>query len=125
MKVLIADGSEEIVNRLDEILFEHPMVQMILKATSYNCAKVIFNDHKPDIVLLDNNFPENKSLKLLAEIKADFYTTKVIMLSLHHNEYINNQCKIRGANYFIDKYHDFDKITALLTSIKTGVPMEN
>lgn len=125
MKVLIADGSEEIVNRLDELLFEHPLVQIIYKATSYSAAKVIFNEHKPDIVLLDNNFPDNKSLKLLAEIKADYFTTKVIMLSLNHNEYIINQCKIRGANYFIDKYHDFDKLTALLTSIKTGIPLEN
>lgn len=125
MKVLIADGSEEIVNRLDELLFEHPLVKMTYKATTYGSAKVIFNEHRPDIVLLDNNFPDNKSLKLLAEIKADFFTTKVIMLSLHHNEYINNQCKIRGANYFIDKYHDFDKLTPLLTSIKTGIPMEN
>jgi DNA-binding NarL/FixJ family response regulator len=72
------------------------------------------------VVLLDNNFPENNSLKLLAEIKTHHFACKVIMLSNQHNAYINNQCNVRGANFIIDKNNEVDKLDSLLTAIKTG-----
>jgi DNA-binding NarL/FixJ family response regulator len=123
MKVLIADGSSEVVARLDELLFEHPHVKEIYTATSYQTTLSIFNEKHPDVVLLDYNFPDNNSLKVLAEIKIERFVTKVIVLTNNTNDYIDNQFIARGANYIIDKNHEIGKLHSLLTAIKTGVPI--
>jgi DNA-binding NarL/FixJ family response regulator len=114
MQVLIVDNSIQIIERLEEILFEAGNIAAIHKASSYEEAKKLFKENKYDAVLLDNDLPGNESLKLLKEIKKTGEKTCIIILFTHMDNYIQEQCKYLGVDFFLDKYCDFEKIYGVI-----------
>lgn len=117
MVVLIVDSSTQISQRLEELLSELNFIKSIYTADSHTNARHLFTKYQPRIVLLGINIPENESLKLLAEIAAGSCKTSVIILFLTSNDYINDQYKLLGADYFLDKYEDFEKIPGIIAGI--------
>ncbi len=114
MQVLIVDSSIQIIERLEEIISEAENIIAVHGAVSYEEAKKLFKENKHDVVLLDINLRGNESLKLLREIKKTHGETCVIILFTHIDNYIQEQFKSLGADFFFDKYYDFEKISELL-----------
>ena len=118
MQVLIVDSSIEVIERLEEILGEADNITAIHSAVSYEEAARFLKENKTDVMLLDCSLPENGSLKLLTEIKIPGSNTCVIILSiLEDNNYKEELCKSLGADYFLDKYLEFEKIPGILNAI--------
>jgi DNA-binding NarL/FixJ family response regulator len=117
MLILIIDNSIQIIERLEEIISETKKISAIHRALSYEDAKILYKKNKYDAVLLDINLPQNKSLKLLKEIKKTGSKTCVIMMFTHMDNYIMEQYKTLGADFFFDKYFDFEKIDWLLDTL--------
>ena len=117
MRVLIADNSELIVQRLEELLSESTFILMIDRAFSYEEAQHFFNQNKPDVVVLDINLPGNTSYQLLKEIKEEAPQTVVIVMSIRLEEYILQQCSNLGADFFFDKYHEFENVPLIINSM--------
>lgn len=117
MQILIVDSYREIINRLKDLVQETAGVKNILDASNYKDAVQLFRDKKPGVVILDINLPDNQSIDILKEIKNSALGTHVIVLSIHVNEQLQNQCELQGADYFFDKYHDFEKIPRVIEYI--------
>jgi DNA-binding NarL/FixJ family response regulator len=113
MLILIIDSSVQIVERLEEIISEAGNITAVHRALSYEEAKKLIEENKYDVVLLDIDLPANESLKLLREIKKADEETCVIILSFHMDNYIRAQ--YLEADFFFDKYYDFEKICGLLS----------
>jgi two-component system response regulator DctR len=116
MRLLIIDSSAEIIQRLEEMLSESKIITAILTSVSYETGIKLFKEYKPDVVLLDIFLPENKSLKLLDEMKAAKYEKSIIILSDNSNDN-NRLCKFLGVDYLLDTYHDFEKIPGIINRI--------
>ena len=116
MRLLIIDGSVEIIRRLEELLSELTTISAIHTSASYEKGIKLFKENRPDIVLLDIFLPENKSLKLLGEMKAARYKKSIIILSNDSKDY-QELCHLLGVDYLLDKYHDFDKIPGVINGI--------
>jgi DNA-binding NarL/FixJ family response regulator len=117
MRVLIADKSELIVQRLEELLSEIIFILGTDKALSHEEALQLFKQHKPEVVVMDMNFPDNASCQLVKEIKESSPQTVVIIMFIDRDEYIMQQCKKMGADFFFDKYHDFENIPSVINAI--------
>ena len=117
MKVLIVDSSIRIMERLEEILSEAENITAIHRALSYEEAIKLFKENKHDAVLLDIYLPGNESFKLLKEIKQTGFKTSVIILSIQTDNYVQERCKLLGADFFFDKYNDFEKIPGVINAI--------
>ncbi|MEO8765168.1 MAG: response regulator [Ginsengibacter sp.] len=117
MKVLIIDYSIGIVERLGEMLSEIENITSIHKAVSYDEAIKLYQATRPDIVLLDICLPANNSFKILKEIKSPGSKTRVIILAVEKDNYINELCDLLGADFFFDKYSEFEKIPAAIDAI--------
>lgn len=117
MLILIIDSSIQIIERLEEIISEDENGTTIHRAVSAKEVKKLFGKNMYDLVLLDMDLPGNESLKLLKEIKKTDGKICVIILFAHIDNYIQEQCKSLGVDFFFDKYYDFDKITGLLRSL--------
>ena len=111
MKILIIDNSVQMIERLEEILSEAEISLTIYRALSYDAGAVLFKETIPDIVLLNISLHGNESFRLLKEIKEAKVTTSVIVLSIHTDDHIREQCKLLSADFFLDKYYDFEKNT--------------
>lgn len=117
MRLLIIESSIEIILRLEEMLSELATVGTIHSAASYEKGLKLFHEKKPDVVLMDIFLPENKSLSLLAEMKTANDNTSFIVLLSNAIDFKNEWCKMLGADHFIDKYHDFERIPAIVNGI--------
>ncbi len=102
---------------MEEILSETRISATILKADSFKKARKLFYDNKPRIVLLDIFLPGQKSFELLKEIKDSEDKTSVIILAIDMDKYALDQCELLGADFFFDKYNEFEKIPAVIESI--------
>lgn len=117
MVILIVDSSIQIIERLEEILSEAENITAIHKAVSYQEAAKLFKEIKHDLVLLDSGLPGNGWIDLLKEIKGTSSTTPVIVLANHLDNHNKEKCKFLGADFFFDKYHDFEKIPRVINAI--------
>lgn len=120
MQVLIVDSSLPIIQRLEELLSESTKISGIYSAVTLHDALQLFKQHRPAMVVLDLNLPGNRSYELLRTIKDDVPTTVVIIVSIHIDEYTHQQCMAQGANYFFDKYHEFERIPQVINANAPG-----
>ncbi|MDP4264940.1 MAG: response regulator [Bacteroidota bacterium] len=117
MIILIADSSAHIIDRLESMLAETTTRASVYKALSYKEAARICSETMPDVVLLDISFPGNMSLVLLEKIRGAGYKTCVIILFIHIDNNTREQCKSLGADFFLDKHHEFEKIPGIINEL--------
>lgn len=117
MQVLIVDSSMLIMDRLEELLSSIKSISSIDKAYTFSQALTMCDDNKPDVVLLDIDLPRKESFKLLKHIKQGTYFTQVIVLSAQNDRFVQRQCKLMGADFYFDKYHEFQKIAGIINGI--------
>lgn len=117
MKVLIIDSSPQILERLEEIVSDIVAPASIFKASSYAEGTKLFEERKPDVVLLDLGLPANRSFDLIWEMKTLIPSTAIIVLSIHTDINTQQQCHELGADLFFDKYNEFEKLPAILSTI--------
>jgi DNA-binding NarL/FixJ family response regulator len=117
VEILIVDSSMQIIIRLEEILLISVNITAFYRADSYEKAILFFKVNNPGVVLLDIGMPRNESFKLLKEIRQTGSKTCIIVLSIHIDKDIQEQCKLLGADFFLDKYHEFEKIPGIIDTI--------
>lgn len=117
MNILIVDGSAQVTERLTRLLKEADRSHTIYTAPSFTEAIALLEEKQPALVLLDRYLPENKSIELLKIIKTINNNTKVIILYFFADGDTESYFKLHGADYFIDKYHDYEKIPGIINTI--------
>jgi len=117
MIVLVVDSSVHIIERLQHILSETNKIKAVYGAVSFKDAARFFKENKTDLVLLDGNLPGSTSVDLLGEIKAVNENTIVIILANNVDSYAQEKYKLHGADFFFDKYHEFNKIPGVIDTI--------
>jgi DNA-binding NarL/FixJ family response regulator len=115
--VLIVDDNIRFVERMIAILESMNCIQFIIVANEYQEACRCIASEKPDIVLLDINLPGKNGLEVLKKVKGKDRTCRVIMLTNHADEYYRQLCNELGADYFLDKSHDFSKVPAIISDL--------
>ncbi len=108
MAILIADRNNLINERLKNLVAEACNWLAIYQAKSYNEAIMLFGKHNPSIVILDTEFPGNKSVELIKDVKADNRKIVVIVITIQTDAHTRKKYVL--ADYFFDKYHEFEKI---------------
>ncbi|RYD77580.1 MAG: response regulator [Sphingobacteriales bacterium] len=114
IKVLIVDDSNIVVERLSAIISEMTSVGPVLISNSFNQAVNLLNVETPDAVLLDIQLPEKNGIELLAFIKSNHPTIKTIIVTNRASAYYKQLCQKMGADGFIDKSTEFEKIPGII-----------
>lgn len=114
LKVLIVDDSSLIISRLRRLLSTAENISAFSDAHDFEEGKMLFDREKPDVVLLDINLPVSSGLSLLTYIRKKRPHTKVIIITNEAGNYYRKLCLDLGADYFIDKAYDFEKLPGIL-----------
>ena len=117
MKILIIDNSVEMIERLEEIISEASVSAIIYGALSYEAALKSFKENMPEVVLLDISLSGNRAITILKEIKEIEPATTIIVLSINTDDKLKEQCRILSADFFLDKYYEFEKIPSIINDI--------
>ena len=117
MDILIVDGSAQVTERLSSLLTEPDKNRIIHTALCFTEARTLFKEKRPSLVLLDRWLPENKSIELLKIIKATDNNTKVMILCFFADSDTESHYKLHGADFFLDKYNDYEQIPGIIDTI--------
>jgi DNA-binding NarL/FixJ family response regulator len=122
MKVLIADDSEYMRERLIEMLSELKNVEIIGQAQDAPEAIKSIRELRPDVVILDIRMPGRNGIEVLQKIKKYKKAPIVIMFTNYPYPQYRKKCMDLGADFFFDKFNEFDKLIDVLEKIITNSP---
>ena len=118
LKVFIVDDSADIRARLRAILSESEGVEVIGASGEARPALHAILALKPHVVILDLNLPDESGLEILEPIKQATFSPAVIVLTNYPYPAYRQRSLHVGADYFLDKSIDFDRIPALVADLK-------
>jgi DNA-binding NarL/FixJ family response regulator len=122
MRLLIVDDSELIVDRLIASLEAIKGVEVVDRAGTVEEASEAVRTLRPDVVILDMQMPGGTGLDVLATMKRDQVSCVVIILTNFAYPQYRKKCLASGANFFLDKSTEFDKVGDVLRSMLPTFP---
>ena len=117
MNVVIVDDSELVRDRIQKRISELDEINVSGVASNSIEAQEIIKSSNPDVVILDIKMPGESGIELLTKIKEYYPHIKVIMLTNYPFLQYRSKCYENGADYFLDKSNEFEKVTEILTDI--------
>lgn len=110
LKVLIADDSALLRERLSALIADLDTAELIGQAHDAPGAIAAVQELKPDVVILDIRMPGGNGIQALEAIKAIPAAPVVIMFTSFPYPQYREKCLKAGAEYFFDKSTEFDRI---------------
>ncbi len=115
MKILIADDSAILRDRLAGLLHDLDGIESIEQAEDTTKARELVQKMKPDVAILDVRIPKGGGIDLLRDIRRRAHpSTTIIMPTNYAFAETRDKCIGGGANYFFDKSTEFMKVVAVL-----------
>ncbi|MBP6686570.1 MAG: response regulator [Lacibacter sp.] len=115
--ILIVDDNVSYVERMLSILSEDHTAVRFHTATNYEDATELISKLSPQIAMLDINLPGKSGIDILNYIKNSNKDCRVIMITNHAFESYRKKCMELGAEHFLDKSADFEKISTILSEM--------
>ncbi|MEA3280747.1 MAG: response regulator [Thermodesulfobacteriota bacterium] len=116
MKILVVDDEEYICEILQEFL-SLKGYQVDTAANGEDALKKYEAD-RPDVVLLDIRMPGMGGVDILRRIKEIDSRAGIIMLSAFGDAETVNEVLQMGADYYLQKPVEFDRLMEILTSLQ-------
>ena len=115
-KILIADDSDAIRLVLNDILLigQH---EVVAEACDGAEAVDLYQQHNPEILLLDLAMPKKDGLTVVKEIMKYDPNAKIILITASDDQKIINLCLKHGANSHISKPFDFNSVLKSITTL--------
>ena len=118
LTVFLADDSALIRERLQSLLTEITGVAVIGQAGDGIVAVNSVRELNPDVVVLDISMPGKNGLDVLQEVKKFEPAPCVIVLTSHPNPQYRGKCLGMGADHFLDKSTDFDRLPGIIKRLR-------
>ena len=117
MRVLIADDSELLVQRLMADLATVRGVEVIGQAGSVDEAVKEVGILKPDVLILDIAMPGGCGIDVLESLEGRAANPVVIVLTNYDYPQYRKKCFGLGARFFFDKSTEFEKVRGVLSNL--------
>jgi DNA-binding NarL/FixJ family response regulator len=117
MKVFIADDSFEVRQRLIAMLSDLKKIDTFGQAGTVQEAIAAIPTLNPDIVILDIRMPGGSGIDILKTIEKKNHSPVIIMLTNYPLSQYMERCLNAGADFFLDKSSDFEKVIDIIAEI--------
>ena len=117
MKVVIADDSSLLRDRIKSLLNSLNNNPMIYEAENGVDALHLIREKKPDLVILDIRMPEMNGIEVLKKIRELKMKTKVCILTNYPYPQYKKRCFEAGADFFLRKTEDFEEIEIIVSDM--------
>jgi DNA-binding NarL/FixJ family response regulator len=114
MRIVLVDDSILIRERLNQMLSELEEIEIVGEEQDEIEAIESIRKLKPDAVILDIRLRKGSGINVMREIKKDEPSPAVIILTNYPNNFYRMKCINAGADFFLDKSTEFEKIPVIL-----------
>jgi DNA-binding NarL/FixJ family response regulator len=117
IRVLLADDSTAVLERITELLREVQGIELAGRAACLRETSRLIEDLHPDIVILDLQMPDGNAIEVLAPLKESRPQPIIIVLTNSAALAVRDRCLKTGADFFLDKSNEFDRIPQIVQGI--------
>ncbi|HEX9727626.1 MAG TPA: response regulator transcription factor [Gemmatimonadales bacterium] len=110
LRVLLADDSDTIRDRLGAALGELACVAQVLYARDVDEAVRVIGTERPDLVVLDLRMPGGGGLEVMTRVRDTGWRPVIIVLTNYPYAAYRKRCLELGASHFFDKACEFQKV---------------
>jgi len=114
IRLLIVDDSIVINRKLRCLVGNLSFITQIAHARNYKEAEIILDIMEPNALIVDIKMPGKSGIDLLDRIRETSLDPFIIILTNHSESNYRDVCLKKGADYFLDKSAEFEKIPDLL-----------
>ena len=120
MKVFVVEDSAVVRERLLEMLREIEDVEVVGEADTYDAAVSGILHTRPDVAVLDIKLADDRGsgIDVLAAVRKRLPAIRAIVLSNYATPQHMKASADAGAEFFLDKSRDFERITEILDQMK-------
>lgn len=124
LKIVLVDDSQIVRERVFNLVSEVPGVEVVAEAGNSIEAIECVRKLQPDVVILDIKMPGDTGIEVLRKLKISYPSLKIIMLTNYPLPQYKAKCLEYGAEFFLNKSDEFEKITDILMNLNDGGPNE-
>lgn len=117
VKIMIADDSAMVRERLWVLLAEIPGVEIVGQADDVQPTIDAVARLAPDVLILDLRMPGGTGLEVLDRIKRDAGAPVVIVLTNYSELPYRRRCLQAGADFFFDKTIEFERVADVIRAL--------
>ena len=117
MRVLLADDSVLILERLTEMLSMYNKVEIVGSLKNGTDTLEALRTLKPDLAIVDLKMPGLSGLEVLHEIRKENKTVKIIILTFYSSDYYRQMAIKEGADYFFNKVDNFEEVSLVVAGM--------
>lgn len=121
MKIIIADDSSLLRERLKDLLKDFKNVLISGEAENGKDALQLIHETNPDVVILDIRMPEMNGIEVLKKIRETGSRPKIIILTNYPYKQYRSRCLAEGADYFFDKNQDIGVLTEIIADLANNI----
>lgn len=118
MKVLIADDSIPVRERLVGIVSEIKDVIVVGQAENTIETLVMTKELNPDLIVLDIRMPGGTGMDIIDDIKKFNPKITIVILTNYHFPEYKQKCLDKGADYFFSKSGEYEKVIEVIEELK-------
>ena len=112
--VFLVDDSAPIRERLEELLVQRSPVRIVGEADNAGSAIEGILATRPTVAVLDYRLPDGTAVDILRAVAGVARETVFIVLTNHVSAAVLAACMAAGAQHFLDKSTEFDRLNAII-----------
>jgi DNA-binding NarL/FixJ family response regulator len=116
-RVYVVDDSDFVRERLIEMLSELEKVETVGGTGDPREALAAIREMVPDLVILDIRLPGKSGVEVCRDLKKEKASPIVIILTNYPYPQYRRECTEAGADYFLNKSTEFNKIAEVLKGL--------
>ena len=117
IKIVIADDSALWRDRIKSILIDINNVFVAGEAENGEDALQLIREKDPDLAIIDIRMPEMNGIEVLKKIRELKMKVKICILTSYPYPQYKKRCFEAGADYFLSKTEDFEKINIVINNM--------
>ena len=115
---MIIDDDEDLGRLLIPMLEARKI--LALPVYSLHEAEECLSYMKPNVIFLDNSFPDGLGINFIRNIQLADEAIKIIMMTAESAKWIEEKAKAEGVNYFLRKPFSMATINSILDKLQLG-----
>ena len=122
MKVFVVEDSAAVRERLVEMICEVENMEVVGEAATYDKAVAGIMSARPDVAILDIKLEDDSGsgIDVLNQVRKAIPEMRAIVLSNYVSPQHLKASSDAGAEFFLDKSSDFERIPEILERMRDG-----
>jgi len=122
MKVFVVEDSAAVRERLVEMIRDVKDIEVVGEAATYDTAVAGIINTRPDVAVLDIKLANESGsgIDALVEVRKTLPGIRAIILSNYSTPQHLKASADAGAEYFLDKSSDFERVAEILEHMKVA-----